>query len=148
MPSVPVFPPGLSLLVADPRRTAGIEEALRDTGHPVRHVRGRRMPTVAALFDEFAAALQFPYYFGRNKDAFDECFGEIGDTVGAGAVIVVLDADVLLAEQPEQLPWFVAAASDTAAAVVLQARPGHADPVVARFAAAGADLPRSVDPGA
>ncbi|WP_137724609.1 barstar family protein [Prescottella subtropica] len=143
-----IVSPGLSLLVADPRRTAGIEEELRDAGRPVRHVRGRRMPTVAALFDELAAALQFPYYFGRNKDAFDECFAEIDDTVGAGAVLVVLDADTLLAEQPGQLSWFAAAVADAAATVVLQARPGQADAVVARFAAVGVHLPRSADPGA
>ncbi|MDH6677826.1 hypothetical protein M2284_002025 [Rhodococcus sp. LBL1] len=143
----PTFPIGLSLLVAGPGRAAGIEEDLRGI-RPVRHVRGRRMPTVAALFDEFAAALQFPYYFGRNKDAFDECFSEIGDTVGDDAVVLVLDADVLLNEQPTQLSWFAAAVRGAAAAIVLQVRPGHEDTVVDRFAAAGVHLPRIADPGA
>lgn len=144
---IPTFPRGLSLLVADPRRTAGIEEDLR-AHRPVRHVRGRRMPTVAALFDEFAAALQFPYYFGRNKDAFDECFGEIADTVGAGPVVLVLDADTLLNEQPTELSWFVEAVGRTDASIVLQARPGRADTVVERFTSVGVHLPRSADPGA
>ncbi|WP_430333629.1 barstar family protein [Rhodococcus sp. ACT016] len=143
----PTFPSGLSLLVAAPTRAAGIEEDLRGV-RPVRHVRGRRMPTVAALFDEFAAALQFPYYFGRNRDAFDECFGEIGDTVGDDAVVLVLDADVLLAEQPAELSWFTAAVGHTAAAIVLQVRPGRDDTVVDRFAAVGVHLPRIADPGA
>ncbi|MCA1006346.1 barstar family protein [Rhodococcus hoagii] len=147
MTPTPTFPPGLSLLVADPRRTAGIEEDLRGA-RPVRHVRARRMPTVAALFDEFAAALQFPYYFGRNKDAFDECFGEIADTVGAGPVVLVLDADTLLNEQPTELSWFAEATGHTDASIVLQARPGHADTVSHRFAAVGVHLPRSADPGA
>lgn len=142
-----MFPRGLSLLVAGSGRAAGIEEDLRAV-RPVRHVRGRRMPTVAALFDEFAAALQFPYYFGRNKDAFDECFGEIGDTVGDDAAVLVLDADALLNEQPTQLSWFAAAVGHTAAAIVLQVRPGHEDTVVDRFAAAGVHLPRIADPGA
>lgn len=145
--TTPMFPRGLSLLVAGSGRAAGIEEDLRAV-RPVRHVRGRRMPTVAALFDEFAAALQFPYYFGRNKDAFDECFGEIGDTVGDDAVVLVLDADALLNEQPTQLSWFAAAVGHTAAAIVLQVRPGHEDTVVDRFAAAGVHLPRIADPGA
>lgn len=144
---IPTFPRGLSLLVADPRGTAGIEEDLR-AHRPVRHVRGKRMPTVAALFDEFAAALQFPYYFGRNKDAFDECFGEIADTVGTGPVVLVLDADTLLNEQPTELSWFAEAVGHTDASIVLQARPGRADTVVDRFASVGIHLPRSADPGA
>ncbi|MCL2535993.1 MAG: barstar family protein [Nocardiaceae bacterium] len=143
----PTFPSGLSLLVAGPGRTAGIEEDLRAV-RPVRHVRGRRMPTVPALFDEFAAALQFPYYFGRNKDAFDECFGEIGETVGDAPVVLVLDADVLLTEQPTELSWFAAAVGHTPASIVLQVRPGHADTVLDRFASAGVHLPRIADPGA
>ena len=39
--------------------------------------------SVAAVFDEFAAAFQFPYYFGRNKDAFDECMRDLDEFVGA-----------------------------------------------------------------
>ena len=145
MTTAPAFPRGLSLLVAGPGRTAGLEEDLRGSGRPVRHVRGRRMPTVAALFDEFAAALQFPYYFGRNKDAFDECFGEIGDTVGAGPVVLVLDADAVLTEQPGELSWFADAVGHTSAPVVLQVRPGREDDVVERFAAVGVHLPRIAD---
>ncbi|CAM3036178.1 barstar family protein [Prescottella defluvii] len=138
-------PQGLSLLVVDPARAAGIEEDLRAAGRPVRHVRGRRMATVRALFDEFAAALQFPYYFGRNKDAFDECFGEIGDTVGADPVVFVLDADVLLDEQSGELSWFAAAVGTAAASIVLQVRPGHADALVGRCRAVGVHLPRIAD---
>jgi len=142
---IPTFPRGLSLLVADPRRTAGIEEELRAV-RPVRHVRGRRMLTVAALFDEFAAALQFPYYFGRNKDAFDECFGELADTVGVDPVVLVLDADTLLNAQPTELAWFAEAMGGSVASVALQVRSGHADAVVERFTSVGVHLPRIADP--
>lgn len=147
MSTAPTIPGGLSLLVADPRRSAGIEEDLRVV-RPVRHVRGRHMPSVAALFDEFAAALQFPYYFGRNKDAFDECFGEIADTVGAGAVVLVLDADALLNERPAELSWFAEAVGNAGASIVLQVAADRAHGVVERFASVGVHLPRVVDPGA
>lgn len=147
MTPVPTFPRGLSLLVADPGRAVGIAEQLRGA-RPVRHVRGRSMPTTAALFDEFAAALQFPYYFGRNKDAFDECFGEIGDSVGPGAVVLVLDADALLTEQPAELAWFAEAVGHGDVSIVLQVRPGRGGTVARQFAAIGVDLPRIADPGA
>lgn len=146
--TAPQIPRGLSLLDAGPGRTAGIEEDLRAGGRPVRHVRGRRMPTLAALFDEFAAALQFPYYFGRNKDAFDECLGEVGETVGPDAVVVVLDADALLDEQPAALSWFAEAVGRGPASIVLQGRSGRVDAIAERFAAIGAHLPRIADPGA
>jgi hypothetical protein len=35
-------------------------------------VRGHKVRTSQALFDEFGAALQFPDYFGENWDAWDE----------------------------------------------------------------------------
>jgi hypothetical protein len=77
-------------------------------GYRVREVRGSRMRTVAALFDEFAAALQFPYYFRPNKDAFDECLFNLEDLLGdaTGYVVAVRDAEQLLADAPGEREWF------------------------------------------
>lgn len=77
-------------------------------GYRVREVRGSRMRTVAALFDEFAAALQFPYYFRPNKDAFDECLFNLEDLLGdaTGYVVAVRDAGQLLADAPGEREWF------------------------------------------
>ncbi|MGW1742861.1 barstar family protein [Nocardia sp. NPDC001965] len=77
-------------------------------GYRVREVRGDKMRTVAALFDEFAAALQFPYYFRPNKDAFDECLFNLEDLLGdaTGYVVAVRDADRLLADAPQERAWF------------------------------------------
>lgn len=44
----------------------------------VRMIRGRKALTVNDLYNEFAAALQFPYYFGENWAAFDECINDLG----------------------------------------------------------------------
>ncbi|WP_327148320.1 barstar family protein [Nocardia sp. NBC_01329] len=78
------------------------------SGYRVREVRGSRMRTVAALFDEFAAALQFPYYFRPNKDAFDECLFDLADLLGdaSGYVVAVRDAEQLLADVPQERKWF------------------------------------------
>ncbi|MCA2210367.1 barstar family protein [Nocardia rosealba] len=83
----------------------------------VRELRGTKMRDVAALFDEFAAAFQFPYYFGANKDAFDECLRDLDDFVGdaPGYVAAVRTANDLLADEPTERAWFEAAVRDCAA---------------------------------
>lgn len=70
-----------------------------DAGLVVRLVRGRKMRTWQGLFDEFAAALQFPAYFGENADAFDECIADLAWLPPqTGYVIVVSEPDQLLAD--------------------------------------------------
>jgi hypothetical protein len=43
----------------------------------VRFLRGSKMKTERGLFDELSAAFQFPYYFGDNWDALDECMADL-----------------------------------------------------------------------
>jgi hypothetical protein len=49
------------------------------------------------VFDQFAASLQFPHYFGENWNAFADCVRDL-DWLRAGAIVViVLDSqDVLI----------------------------------------------------
>jgi len=75
-----------------------------------RHVRGRKMRTVEGLYAEFAAAMQFPYYFGENGAAFDECMTDLEWLPAAGYLVLVLEAECLLVdERPEQLRLFLEA---------------------------------------
>lgn len=109
-------------------------------GYVARELRGAKMRTTAGLFDEFAAAFQFPYYFGDNRDAFDECLRDLDEFVGEapGYVAVIRDSADLLTDQREDLEWFDAAMSDAADywagrgvafRVVLQHRPAALIPV-------------------
>src|ERR1700684_1096403 len=66
----------------------------------VRFLRGAKMETVPQLFDEFAAALQFPYYFGENWDALDECLADLEWLPGSGFIVIFTEAQRLLASAP------------------------------------------------
>ncbi|NEW41153.1 barstar family protein [Nocardia cyriacigeorgica] len=81
------------------------------SGYRVRELRGKKMRTVAGVLDEFAAALQFPYYFGNNKDAFDDCLRDLDDWLGSaeGYVVVVRDGGQLLADAPADRAWLASA---------------------------------------
>lgn len=48
-----------------------------ERGVSVRNLRGNKMNTKEKLFDEFAAALQFPEYFGENWNALDDCLADL-----------------------------------------------------------------------
>jgi hypothetical protein len=110
--------------------------------YAVRELRGPKMRTTAGVFDEFAAAFQFPYYFGANKDAFDECLRDLDDFVGpaAGYVAVIRDSADLLVDELEERTWFTETMRDAADywfekglafRVVLQGEP--ADPQIVRL---------------
>lgn len=59
------------------RELAAASHGWADTGLTVRTVRGSKMLTEDQLFTEVSAALQFPYYFGENWPAFDECLADL-----------------------------------------------------------------------
>jgi hypothetical protein len=80
-----------------------------DSALTVRLVRGLKMLRTPALMDEVSAAMQFPYYFGANWAALDECLADLEWLrPGAGYVVVAADADAVLRYEPEALAAFVA----------------------------------------
>lgn len=92
----------LLLLETDLGAASDAMSAWRDAGLTVRSVRGRKMRTVDRLFDEVAAALQFPHYFGENWPAFDECLSDMDWLpTESGIVIVILDANEVLRDSPD-----------------------------------------------
>ncbi len=73
----------------------------------VRTVRGKKMRSEQGVFDEIAAALQFPYCFGENWDALDECINDLSWLPGDAYVFFLLDAVKLLdSENLDQIKIF------------------------------------------
>jgi RNAse (barnase) inhibitor barstar len=69
----------------------------------MRFVRGHKMKTTEGLFDEFSAAIQFPYYFGENWNAFRDCLLDLEWLPGEVYGIIISDSQRLLEESPEDL---------------------------------------------
>lgn len=73
----------------------------------VRIIRGRRCSTKESLLQEWAAALQFPYYFGHGWDSFDECITDLDWLPGECYVFVVTDVEQILPDHPPDFDIFV-----------------------------------------
>jgi hypothetical protein len=67
-----------------------------------RVVRGHKATTERAFFDECAAAWQFPYYFGENWDAFEECLADLEWLPGEAYVFCVGQGVHLLEKEPSE----------------------------------------------
>jgi hypothetical protein len=68
----------------------------------VRQVRGARARSEQALFDEFAAAWQFPPYFGNNWDALEECLADLAWLPAQAYVLVMRTGLAVLESESEK----------------------------------------------
>jgi hypothetical protein len=66
-----------------------------------RSIRGAKMQTTADLFDEVSAALQFPYYFGENWSALDECIQDLS-WLPAEAYVLFISKPGLILEKEDR----------------------------------------------
>ncbi len=108
-----IAPPYLHLLTAARIEVNRICSVAGFGGLVARHLRARRMTTVHGLWDEFAAAFQFPWYFGYNWAAFDECLSDDMDWLPlTGYVIGIMDAEALLTEEQSRLRVFIEIVQD------------------------------------
>ena len=124
-------------------------------GVVVRWLRGAKCRTVAALYDEWSAALQFPLTFGENWDALRDCLADLVWLRADAVVLCLTDAGKLLDQAPpEQFRTFadvlarVLADRNTPAAkdrarplhLIVQATSAEQEAVRKRWAAAGLSL--------
>lgn len=79
----------------------------QNPGTVVRYIRGQKCRTKNELFNEFSSALQFPYYFGENWDAFDECINDLDWIDGKSYIIVILDADAVFHNDDAQFKTLI-----------------------------------------
>src|SRR5262245_61564665 len=93
--------PWLHLLTASESEACDRLWALQKASVKVvaRLIRGHKARTTVALFDEFAAALQFPGYFGENWDAFMECLTDLEWLPGDAYVLFITNSNRLLEEE-------------------------------------------------
>lgn len=76
-----------------------------------RIVRGAKCQSPAELFDEWAAALQFPVTFGENWDAFADCMRDWSHVRDKSLIAIgVTQADQLLRDAAEKPQKTMAAA--------------------------------------
>jgi RNAse (barnase) inhibitor barstar len=66
----------------------------------VRFIRGKKAQSARSCFDEFAASLQFPYYFGENWDALADCMTDFSWIDREKLLIIIFDSPSLLQDAP------------------------------------------------
>jgi hypothetical protein len=67
---------------------------------------GSRMTDLEGVYREFVRALEFPEYFGWNWPAFHECLTDLSWLPAERYLLVITDADLLLANDLSETPTF------------------------------------------
>lgn len=67
----------------------------------IRVCRGRKMRRTEEVFDEISAAFQFPYYFGENWAALEDCLSDLSWLVSDSYLICITTSSDLLIEDNE-----------------------------------------------
>lgn len=69
-------------------------------------IRGKKCKSLSSLFDEWAAAMQFPIYFGENIHAFVDCLRDLPRTDPADHIIIIINSSELLEDDSQCLSDF------------------------------------------
>jgi RNAse (barnase) inhibitor barstar len=106
--------PAICILTAPPFEMANYLMAWTPA-HPewdILRVRGTKSANEASFFDELAAALQFPYYFGENWNAVWDCITDLNWLKGSSFLIVFDSADQLLADSDRGFQFLIEVLKD------------------------------------
>ena len=93
--------------------TFEIDNLLRNKDFSFYILDGNKMHTRNGLFTEIAEKLKFPDYFGKNRNAFDECLQDL-DWLDSGSIkILITDFnEILKDDHPEEKNIFIACLTD------------------------------------
>jgi RNAse (barnase) inhibitor barstar len=94
-------PPWATLLVLKEEQTYD-NLGRPPSGFVMRVLQGRKCRTKSALFSEFARVLEFPSYFGKNWDAFEECLTDLEWLPAAGYLLIITDAEQVLNDDDQE----------------------------------------------
>jgi hypothetical protein len=122
-------PPFFHLLVGTVAELNQRYERLRFKEEPsvvMRLLRGDDMSTSRLFFAQFAAALQFPLYFGKNMNALAECLADLGDWLPGDAYTLVISqaTSVLHDESTDDFAAFFKLLSDVSKEWAVGTLPG------------------------
>ncbi|GAA0382870.1 hypothetical protein GCM10009530_37060 [Microbispora corallina] len=78
------------------RTTAGMVAALAKAGFVLCELDGRLISSQEDLLEEVGKALEFPDYYGRNWDAFNDCVRDLPEWGKPKVAVVWHDSDLLL----------------------------------------------------
>lgn len=137
----------ISLFIGTTAEFDGLMYRERPLAEAARIVRGQRCTDKQRLLQEFAAALQFPYYFGHNWDAFDECLNDLSWLRCEKIALGISDIDAVLVGDSDAFETLVKSLSDTTVGrtareapvlgVTLQATPDNEELARRRLRVAG-----------
>lgn len=103
--------PWSSLLIL-PAGTTASALIKAPAGFVLRVINGKKCATSAGLFTEFARALGFPDYFGHNWDAMEECLADLEWLPAKGYVLLLSDAQAVLADDEDEYETLLEILSD------------------------------------
>ena len=99
-------PPYVELLVLKKGQTYQ-ERITPPPGFLVKECQGRKCHTKAGLLGEFARMLDFPAYFGKNWDAFEECLTDLHWLPAPGYLFIMTEAEQVLPDHEREYETFL-----------------------------------------
>lgn len=73
--------------------------AAHESNTHVAYVRGKLCGTLDGFFQEISSSMRFPYYFGWNWAAFDECITDLEWLSFSGLLIIIDDYDLVFGKE-------------------------------------------------
>jgi len=119
--------PAVVLMSEDDARALVFRLQCFPAGGVVRVIRGSHCESYERLHGEIAAALQFPYYYGENWDALDECITDLEWAPGNYYLLHVSTVEHVLPSDPASFNVFlrILVAAHNTWASMTEATPFH-----------------------